>query len=208
MAWFLPEFHHFDSLHRDILLPVVADCKIHLLPLAEVELELIGSLLEDSLLALLQPLAFLLLPYPHLHLPLLVVDVGPQVLLVVGRVVLPDIEVAPSCAGDSELQLRIEPPLVPELMSDVSIVFLEPVYDQPGEDEALCEGQFGGQVRLSHISQLNASLFDGKDPVGLVLTQDTVPFVLNALQSDDVVPFEGSVDDDEEGPEIFVEFID
>ena len=29
---------------------------------------------------------------------------------------------------------------MPELMSDVSIVFLEPVDDQPREDEALCEG--------------------------------------------------------------------
>ena len=98
---------------------------------------------------------------------------------------------------------------MPELMSDVSIVFLAPVDDQPREDEALCEGQFGGQVRLTHISKLNASLFDGKDPVGLVLTQDTVPFVvLNALKGDDVVSFEGSVDDDEEGPEVFAEVID
>ena len=100
MARLLPEFHDFDSLHGDILLPVVADSEIHILPLAEVELELVQSLLEDRLLALLQPLAFLLLPYPHPHLPLLVVDVGPQVLLVVGRVVLPHIDVAPGRAGD------------------------------------------------------------------------------------------------------------
>ena len=209
MARLLPDFPDFDSFEGYILLPVVADSEIHLLPLAEVELELVQSLLEDRLLALLQPLALLLLPYPHPHLALLVVDVRPQVLLVVGRVVLPYIDVAPGRAGDRQFQLGIVAPFVPELMSYVSIVFLKSVDDQPREDEALCEGQLGGQVRLAHISDLYASLFDGEDPVGLVLTQNTVAFVvLNALKGDDVVSFEGSVDDDEEGPKVFVEVVD
>lgn len=96
--------------HQDVLLPVVTHREVELSLLAQMHLQLVFALLQDDLLAGLDPLPSLLLLFvspvePHPHPTGRVVDIRSKVFLVVGRVVLPGIEVPPGGGGDSEVQL-------------------------------------------------------------------------------------------------------
>lgn len=107
--------------------------------------QLILSLRQLHLLSALDPftLAFALaacLLQPHADTCKLVVDLRADVFLVVGRVVLPDFDVA-SCLGRNGKQdLGVVMFFVAELVSDVSVIWLDAVDDQSGEDETLLKG--------------------------------------------------------------------
>ena len=66
--------------------------------------------------------------------------------LVVGWIVLPDIQVTTGLVGHCQPELRVEPLLVPQLVSDVPEVSLHPVDHQLRKDLALVKGQLSHQL--------------------------------------------------------------
>lgn len=141
----VPLLHILHPFHSDLLLSVVAEREVILLLLAEVDPQLILSLGQLQLLSALDPLALPLalascLLQPHANSCELVVDLRPDVFLVVGWVVLPDLDVSSCFGGHGKQDFRVVMLFVAEFMGDISVIGLDAVYDQSGEDEALLKG--------------------------------------------------------------------
>lgn len=115
-TWLIPFLHILHPFHRQLLLPVVTQGKIKDLLLAEMHVHFILSRLQLQLFSALHPLSL----QPDLHSRQLVVNVRTDVLLVVGRVVLPDLEVASSFGWDDQAKFREEVFFVAEFVSDVA----------------------------------------------------------------------------------------
>jgi hypothetical protein len=82
-----------------------------------------------NFLAVLDPLA-LICSKPNLDPRKLVVDLRTDILLIVGRIVLPYLEVSACLGRDGNLDLRKVMFFMPKFMSYISVVGLQAINDQ------------------------------------------------------------------------------
>lgn len=133
--------------------------------------QLILSLLQLDLLCSLDPISLISSRQPHLEHTRLVLDIRAHILLVVGYIVLPDIEVSTSGISHNYSHFGVILLLMSQFLSCVSIIGLYAVDNKSTKNQTLIKGQLSNEFRLSIVSDFQSTFFDIQYSVSLIDAQ-------------------------------------